>query len=137
MQNKEFEFKPSRVYIGLQAVILLAGVGMIALLPIVLIARSLLQAIMIVYILYIVRRHGFLRAPDSVRIMSKLDSKRWQITTNTRRFDGHLLGESAISRWVSVLRFTVGGQSAPYVCIIWYDSLPQDEYRQLVVSLSS
>lgn len=136
MLNREFIFQPSKTYIGLQFVVMVCCLSVISLLPVHLLLRIFTASALVVYTLYITRRHGFLRAPDSIRVLTKLDAERWQIRTLTRQFEGTLLKDSAISRWVSVLRFKVSGQRAPYVCIIWSDALPKDEYRQLVVEMT-
>ncbi len=44
-------------------------------------------------------------------------------------------GDSIATSLVSVLRFTLPGKRLKQSCVIFYDAMPKDSYRQLIVRL--
>lgn len=132
MQNPEFKLHPSIIYcvfLGL----MLAGSGIIlALLPFAFWLKALLFAVLCVYGVALFMRFALLRTQQAVIALKKLDGKSWQVVTRARVFDSILRGDSTITTLVSVLRFDVSGLKRPLVCIVFRDSLPADDYRQLV-----
>jgi len=57
----------------------------------------------------------------------------WKIQLRDEVFAAKLLGESTVSKWVSVLRFKVEEKYFKCSCVVWSDSLTSEEYRRLRV----
>ena len=135
--NHDFKIKPSIFYILLLMPVIAASLIITFLLPV---ANWIKWPMLVLFALYsvnLLRHHAFLRSGDAVVTLNKLDKKRWQVITRSATYKATLLGDSIVTQFVSVLRFAVPERRAPLVCIVWKDSLPAGEYRQLVVQIKT
>lgn len=87
------------------------------------------------YMGWIMWRYCLLRAGASITGLWHINGKRWGLKMLHREMEANLLGDSTVTRWVSVLRFQVEGEKRPYVSIVFADSLESEQYRKLIVAL--
>jgi hypothetical protein len=62
------------------------------------------------------------------------DEKGWNLLLREGKISVLLANDSTVTRWVSVLRFSVEGKWLKKSCLVWWDSVSRDEYRKLIVA---
>ena len=134
MPDQTFKLQPSILYTSMLAVMILMSVFILIMLPLPGWMQGVLSFFLLVYGVVVIRRYGMLSAKSAIIALKKITANKWQIETRNGVYEGELLGDSTITKLVSVLRFKVQGR-APIVCIVWKFSLAGDGYRQLLVAL--
>lgn len=135
MSVVEFQLKPSRFYLMVMVLVFLASAVMLSLLAIAPLYKFLLLLVLVSYGVQLVWRFALLRDKHSVIALKKVDQDEWQVTNRAGVMLTKLRGDSTVTQWVAILRFDIKGQRKPLVSIIWRDSLPADQFRQLIVSI--
>jgi hypothetical protein len=78
-----------------------------------------------------------MRGPTSIIGLRQLDASRWLLQMREGEIEGTLLGDSTITRWVSILRFRITNSYRPLSCIIFSDALTKYSYRKLFVQIKT
>lgn len=97
--------------------------------------KILLMTIVAVYGLKIITKDILLRNKASIIAIQKNTSREWLLQTNTRIVTANLLGESIVTPYLCILLFKTAFQKRAIPCIICRDSLGQENYRRLLVTL--
>lgn len=129
MQNNEFKFQVSRIYIGLLSAILIISLTVISLFPLLYFFIGFV--LLLFYSWYLIATFGLMQGKKIVTGLKFLDDT-WFIDTKEATYIAKLNGESVVTRYISILTFKVAKKSRLYSCVIFPDSLPADEYRQFV-----
>ncbi len=129
MHDRDFKLHYSRQYALLISLGLLATTVILFLLPVLAWLKGFLLLILIVYGIYMLR---FPVLPG----LRYTGSKEWHLQMPDRIDTAKLSGHSTITRWFAVLRFQCAGHYWPRTFIVFPDSLPQGDYRRLLVVLN-
>lgn len=135
MQNLEFILRPSSVYLFLTSLFFLVTLGIVLFLPISPILKLFLFILVFTYSIYILWRFGLLRSRLSIVGIKRLSDGRWLLKTPVDEIVAELCPFSTVTSVVSVLRFKVPKQRMSKICIIFWDSLEREHFRQLLVVL--
>lgn len=134
MQNIDIKLKRSKHFIFLLLIALCWSVGVSYTLPIPYFYKALLLCFVMSYGGYIFYRHGLLLHSQSIlRIV--FQEERWFLGNLTELFPVQLSGHSTVTSWLAVLCFTLPGERGMRATVIMQDSMSNDLYRQLLVSL--
>lgn len=71
----------------------------------------------------------------SVTALKKREDGSYLIQSNGSWIPAELLGTSIVTTFVSILYFKLGRSREQPYCILFKDSLPEDQYRRLMVLL--
>ena len=135
MLETEFNLRPSTQYLIL--LILMVGVSEVILwrtaLPIFILFKMGLSFVILIYGYYLWRCQFFIR---SIRLQD-VKANEWLLNTNENDLNenyliGKLQKDSTVTNIICILRFQVAGRFFPITCIIFRDTLSQEQYRRLV-----
>lgn len=133
MLNNEFNFKISlRYLILLMAILTITFVVILSLPWLYAVTGSILLCI---YAWHLINKHGLLRNHDSIRSI-RLQDNTWHIKTAKTDYSAQLVGDSVVTPFISILNFKIATKFKKLSCVIFADSLPQGEYRQLISLLN-
>ena len=135
MQERAFNFKPSKYYLILLTIILLTSMAIAGSLPMRMEFRLLGWMFVFVYGGMMIWRYGLLRSKHSILSLSYQSDGRWHLHTKNAVYVAQLRGDSTVTHLVAILRFQVTNQYWPQSCLVFRDSLERDEYRRLLVVL--
>jgi hypothetical protein len=114
--------------------VLVCTVGIVFTLPIPPIRKGFLILLVLSYGSRLFWNRALLQGGDSILRLS-YDSERWELQDRIKTWNAELCGESTITHFLSILRFTTPNKRKKRTCLIFKDALGQDRYRQLVVIL--
>ena len=117
------------------AIIFIAAAVMMMSLSFSLIYKLIGLALIILYGAQTLWRYGFLRDTKSVQSIQMIEDKKWRVSFRNVVMTGELLGDSTVTSYLSVLRFKFDDRRYPVSCIVFRDSLPKDQYRDLIVTI--
>ena len=133
MQEIKVHLNPSKQFVALILFVWSGSVGITFYLQIPVYAKIFLLCAVCSYGLFILRKYGLLRDKHSV-IELGFYADGWLIQTRSQRFLAELAGDSTVTTRVSVLRFVAKGLRFKQSCVIWRDSVADDnQYRRLMV----
>lgn len=135
MHDHKFLLKPSKYYSIFLAIALLASVIVVVTIKANIWIKLLVLALLAFYGSYTFLRYALLKTRDSILALQLVSGNEWQVTTRAGVQSMEVQGDSTITPWLSVLRFKVSGKRSALSCIVLKDSLPDEEYRQLVAIL--
>lgn len=133
MYAKEFKLKPSKWYLGALIWLVLGTACMFLTLPFTGSEKGAALVLLILYGAHLVYHHGLLRGKQALLTFKRNSDHTWQIKTQHARYQATLAGDSAVTRFVSVLRFKVDGIRRPFNCVVFYDALDPDSYHALLM----
>lgn len=111
----------------------LLGLAAVLSLPFVIPLRLLGCGMVLIYGAYLLQS-ALLRSTQSILGISKR-GHGWQVSNRVGEREASLRGDSTVTSLVSILRFKTADDYFPRSCVIFRDSLAQDEYRRLMVVL--
>lgn len=132
MPRVDFNCQPSRVYAGL--VIALAGVSgvSVCLLPWLMVFKLLIILFIIAYARRLMRREVQGEHPLAVLSLKHHQGLSWEVRTAVGVFQATLMPSAVITRWMSILPFSVPELSQPITCVVFPDTFEADAYRQFL-----
>jgi hypothetical protein len=122
--QSEFELLPSKIAIALISSIILINIIIILTLPVFALVKLLLMCLVAAYSVYVWKQ---LQQTSGIR------GDKWLIRQRDKVDEGVLRGDSTVTPFVSVLRFSMPGKFLATSCVVFMDSLSKDAYRQLRV----
>lgn len=131
MHVLDIDLRPSKLFALLLIVISIGSLIIVALSIFTLANKILLSLLVILYTLLIAYREFWKHV--SIRIIA--DSNGWRIGKNSQLSPIKILGESTVTRWGCVIRYKVENSFFTKTCLVFRDSVGQDEFRQLLVAL--
>ena len=134
MHAKEYKLAVSRQYLILLIIVYFLSVSIVCLLSVLLIFKAFILLLLSVYMGSITWRYCLLKADASIQVIRFMHDNKWVVSTRKGAMEAILLGDSTVTRWVSVLRFRVPESRWVQSCIVFRDSLAEGNYRQLVVA---
>lgn len=135
MQSQEFRLKPSKRYVTILSVLLLATVTIIVCQPISLWIKAMLLLFVVPYGSWVMLRFGLLRSQRSILALKFEGEGRWVLQTPEGTVTAELSGDSTVTNLACVLRFKVPGEFWTQTCIVFRDSLDAERYQQLIAVL--
>ncbi|RDI42692.1 protein YgfX [Aquicella lusitana] len=144
MPGPEFKLRPSRQYLALIGTVFLGSLGMVLLLPIEAWIKILICLLLFIYAGGVLWQFALLRSPHAVISLRQNQHGKWLLRTSLKVYEAELCGDSTVTPFVSILRFRLPKQGwsmlvpacfKPGVCIVFRDSLKQDDYRKLLIHL--
>jgi len=136
MQYREFQLRPSRQYLLLLSLVLSASMAVIILLPCAWWLKVMMAAGLSAYGVYLVQQVAQLQGKNAItRIVSCENG--WRVHTNQDVLNATLMGDSTVTRLVSILRFKVSTQCRPLCCVMFRDSIANDDYRNFLMTIKS
>ena len=138
MHGIEFPLRVSKQYFYCLAGLFLATMILIFYLSTTFTLKILSFFSLGLYASYLFWRDVFLRKNQAIIAMHYLGNKKWQITTRqTIYHDVALSGDSVITQFFTILRFSVPNKVTKNTSIIFPDSLPRGLYRKLLVTVKT
>lgn len=137
MPAVNFHLRPSRQYLIIFGMIVLASVLILIGLPIPLWLKLIAIAIVLVHGFRVCWRYALLRDKLSITIIRYVDEGRWVIQTREGTFAAQLQSNSTVTSIIILLHFKIAGKMLPLKSIIFRDSLSADDFRQLLVILNN
>lgn len=135
MLDPEFKINPSKIYLILLIFTFSITVWIVVSLHLIFFWKLCCLIFVFIYLLLITVRHGLLMSNSSIIGIKHANNKLWCIQTRTSSYAATLLGDSTITPFISILRFRMPDKLLPKSCVIFYDALKKNKYRQLVVLL--
>lgn len=135
MLDREFQCKPSRFFLmGILGISVVSS-GIAFYLPVSVAVKFLCCLLVFCYGGYIFWQYGILQGMYSIVGLRHQSDGLWLLKARYDGFTAELMGDSTVTRWVSVLRFRIPKRFSKKTCILFYDSLPEGQYRELLVRL--
>jgi hypothetical protein len=132
MLDREFNLKPSKLYLILFSAIWLMSILIFLSLPLH-IGLKLCGAVGLCgYGIYQVWRTALLKHRLSIISLRCHRDGRWHLYRPSTMLAATLRGDSTVTGMVSVLRFQVEKHRLPITCLVFKDALGSDRYRQLL-----
>jgi len=103
-------------------------------LPIFLSIKCVIALILILYSIAVLYSHGLLRHKKSIIAFSRTD-KGWTVKDATGFYAATLCGSSTVTTKLCILRFQMFEKRLKRSCIIFKDSVPEGEFRRLLVGV--
>lgn len=135
MQNTDIHLKPSKQFILLIILIVMGGLVIIFSLQCGYWVKALLIIFVLIYGLQIFKSFGLYMGMNAIKGLRQIGDNNWLLLANQREIIGKLTGESTVTSQLCVLRFIIPGERSKLSCIIFKDSLDQEQYRRLLVWL--
>ena len=133
MHSQEFRLHASRHYLILLGIVFFLSASIIFMLPLYLLVKFSIFVVLFIYMGWITQRFCLLKLDSSIIVLRFISGNKWLLITRQGDINAELLGDSTVTRWVSVLRFRVDGHRFPQSSIVFRDSLPEGVYRKLIV----
>lgn len=134
MHELNIQLKPSKQFIALILLTMSGSLAIICYLPFSIWLKLILAFFSLSYGAYILWNHGLLRHSQSI-IQIMLDKKDWYISNHSDVFKAQIAGDSTLSSWLCVLRFSLPQKRFKRSVVIFNDALEADHYRRLLVAL--
>lgn len=134
MLSREFKLKPSRQFIAIFWLVMLASVLILLFTPIALLVKLAGLALMYVYGIKIYTQHISLSNDIAITGL-KCHADGWLLQTKQASLQATLCGESTITHIVSVLRFQTQQQKRSVTCVAFRDSFEPGIYRELILAV--
>lgn len=132
MPSIAFECQPSRTYAGWVSTLAgVAGVS-VCLLPWLFLFKLLILLFIAAYTPHLIRREVYLQHPLAVLGLAHREGRQFELQTAAGSLEATLAPSAVVTRWVSILPFSVEGSSRGITCLIFPDALPGDGYRQFL-----
>jgi len=135
MQKIDIDLKPSRQFISLIGLVLVGSVVIITLLPLSTWFKSILIMGTLAYGIWILWFAGLMKSTRSIIGLQLLGEGSCKLHYPLHTVTAEIKRESTMTTVLCVLRFIVPGKRLRPSCVIFKDSLDQEEYRQLLVWL--
>lgn len=130
MHNRDFKLQYSTQYLTLVGLFVLSSAVILLSLTLSWWLKLCLLLVLCAYGIYIVRY-------PMLCTLRYAQNKQWLLQTAETTHTATLSGDSTVTQWFAVLRFRVAGSRLPRTCLIFRDSLPQGDYRRLLVVLAT
>jgi hypothetical protein len=118
----------SKQFMLLNAILLSGSLAVVYYLPLAGLIKVVLSGILLSYTGYIFHKQMYWRS-------IKQDANGWWLCSKGHAFKAKISGDSTVTSYVTILRFTVPGAYWKQSCIIFKDAMQSDVYRQLVLRL--
>ncbi|HVE43873.1 MAG TPA: protein YgfX [Gammaproteobacteria bacterium] len=132
MQQETFQLHPSRYYTYFFSFFTISTMAVVCYFSCAVVIKLGLLLFTVFYSASIFKRHVFLKSPLSVRCITWRQGQLWRLSLQNTSVDAVLRGDSTVTRFVSVLRFSVQGSRWPVSCVVFPDALAVDKYRRLI-----
>lgn len=110
---------------------LLSTIGIICFLPCSWLLKIILITASLGYGIFILYQYGLLKSPSSIVGLTP-DENGWLLHTNSKTRLVQLSGDSTVTNYVFILRFSVPGKRLKHSCLVFRDSFEcKDSYRKL------
>jgi hypothetical protein len=130
----DINLRVSSLFLSLLLVVASFSLLFIFTLPLSLFLKSVLVIGVLIYSLDIFWRHGLLKSRHVITRIS-FNATGWQVWKQDEKLAVELCGDSTVTNLVAVLRFKSPNNKSKYSSLIFFDSLPPEGYRQLMVLL--
>lgn len=107
---------------------LLGSVAIIFTLPLMLSIQLFLMLFLLLYGIFIFPPFFSVKA-------LRYTGDGWKLFLRDRVLDAALSGDSTVTRWVCILRFSIPDRRWKYACVIFRDAMTKEAYRRLVVEV--
>lgn len=132
MRKLDIRLSPSRTYQCLILGILLATLGIIFTLPIELGFKAIFIISVLGYGTSLLYLHGLMRHSQAI-IHLTFNENKWLLWDRKTCYSASLSGCSTVTRFAMILRFKLIEEKREQTCVIFKDSLlNEDSYRKLI-----
>jgi hypothetical protein len=127
MPEIKIPLRQSNFFTGLLFFVVLGSVVIIFNLPVLWWVKFILMSFVLIY--------GGKIFLDQREILGlSFGEKGWDLLLRDGKISALLANDSTVTRWVSVLRFSVEGKWLKKSCLVWWDSVSRDDYRKMIVA---
>lgn len=134
MQEINDNLKVSKIFLRGFTIFMAASLIMVSTLSISITLKICIFIGLIFYSIPTFRRHVFLTHKNAI-VKIKLNFKECVLTSRHHTFYCEIAGDTTLTQFVCILRFKAGEGRFKKSCIIFKDSLPEGQYRRLIVIL--
>ena len=128
MQKLESPLQLSKQFVLINLIMLVGSLWILCYAPTYWIIKLFLITTCIFYSVYILYRQ---KQWQSIRF----DEKGWWLQNADGVCNIEIAGDSTVTAYVTVLRFSIPGKRFKQACVIFKDAMHADAYRQMVVRL--
>ncbi|OAI50025.1 hypothetical protein AYO45_00145 [Gammaproteobacteria bacterium SCGC AG-212-F23] len=130
------ELKPSKIAIFLISIVIVSSMLISFLLLVSWVEKLILLLFISGYGSQIMRKYGLLTARNAIFHCRYSDENGWYFSSHDVDFFAvDIMGESTLTRWLSVLRFQIAGEKSKQACVIFKDSIATNDYRKMLAIL--
>lgn len=134
MHKIDISFKPSKLFVIGVLLTIAFTLGILYSLPLHMLKKVLLTLPILTYGGYIFWDRALLQGGYSILRLS-YSTGGWQLQDRIKTWQAELCGESTITSFLSILRFTQPGKRKIRTCLVFKDALGSEHYRRLIVIL--
>lgn len=93
--------------------------------------KGVLFLVLVAYGVQLFNQIVRLRGANVIQQLTHLSGKQWLVSMGSTQLQAEVLGDSTVTKWVSILRFRCAGRRLPTACVVFSDSLAEGEYHEL------
>lgn len=134
MPNLELKLKPSRQYLIFLLSLLFTTVCLIILAPIPFFLKGASLLGSSLYGWYLIEG-ALLHHPHAIIFIEHKSDGSWLLRSKRNAYKSMISGDSTVTSLISILRFNRPHHFFKKTCLIFPDSLPDGDYRRLLVVL--
>jgi hypothetical protein len=134
MHKIDIRFKPSKLFILFVLLSVAACFALVFTLPVTHLKKFFLCCFVLTYGGHVLWDRALLQHGHSLLRMS-YDGGTWQLQDRIRTWQAEICGESTITSFLSILRFTAPNKRKKRTCLVFKEVLGSQTYRQLIVIL--
>lgn len=136
MHDQIYSIRPSKILCRCFVLTAVVAYVLIFILTVSLLVKLIFCLVLTMYLAKIYVQHVSLSSRQAIAQIRCLAGGGWQIETSGKIvFAARLLGDSTLTRNISILRFKLAATNQIKSLIILADSLAEDRYRQLLVTV--
>lgn len=135
MQAIEFKLSISKIYLTLITIIFLMSAGVVLSLSVSVIIKAFLLLIVIGYGVYLFWFHGCLKGKHCVQQIKMDHDRNFYVWVNQAYHAADLMGRSFVTSHLCVLNFKIKKFYFTQSAVIFFDAMPAEHYRKLLVAL--
>lgn len=135
MQNHEFKLVPSRQYIIIMGIFSISSLIIFLYSSFPMMLKLPFFLFLLAYIVRVIVAQVLLKSNSSIIAIRVKGEGEYYLSTRKKVIEANIMSYSAITSFVSLLRFQVGSRELLPRCIVFRDSLKEGEYRKLLVIL--
>lgn len=136
MHEIGIELRPSKQFIALILLLIIASFSAIDYLPLPVGIKLLLSSFSLAYGAWILLKDGLLLHKSSI-VRLLIEKEVCYLSNHEEVFAASLMGDSTVTGWVCVLRFRLANKRFKKSVVIFKDMVEPEMYRRLVVFLRS
>jgi hypothetical protein len=135
MRRIDIQIKPSKLFILLLAVTTVCCIIIVATLPLSILNKLFISAVVLVYAWFLLINWGLLHGKNIITQLGYGEEGWTLLDRENNIWRGEICGDSTLTPFLGILRFKLEGQRKKRSCLVFKDTLHDDLYRRLMVTV--